>query len=75
MGMIDSLLAEFEHEARTTRRHLESLPGEKLDLRPHQSLKFAGHWIRKRKHRKFRKTAVDADGDAGLSILRSSIRR
>lgn len=36
MRMIDSLIAEFEHEAQTTRRHLERLPGDRLDWRPHQ---------------------------------------
>jgi uncharacterized damage-inducible protein DinB len=29
------LLAEFEQEARTTRRHLERLPEERFDWRPH----------------------------------------
>lgn len=36
MKTIDSLAMEFEHEAQTTRRHLERLPGDKLDWRPHQ---------------------------------------
>jgi uncharacterized damage-inducible protein DinB len=36
MKMIDSLIAEFEREAQTTRRHLERLPGDKLDWRPHE---------------------------------------
>jgi uncharacterized damage-inducible protein DinB len=36
MSTIDSLLTEFEHEARTTRKHLERLPGDKLDWRPHE---------------------------------------
>jgi uncharacterized damage-inducible protein DinB len=36
MTMIDSLMAEFEHEAQTTRKHLERLPGDKLDWRPHE---------------------------------------
>jgi uncharacterized damage-inducible protein DinB len=31
-----SLMREFEREARTTRRHLERLPKEKLDWRPHE---------------------------------------
>ncbi|MBI1761974.1 MAG: DinB family protein [Acidobacteria bacterium] len=35
MKLRDSLLAEFEHEAQTTRRHLERLPDDKLDWRPH----------------------------------------
>ena len=36
MTMIDSLMAEFEHEARTTRKHLEQLPGDKLAWRPRE---------------------------------------
>lgn len=36
MSTIDSLLAEFEHEAETTRKHLQRLPEDKLDWRPHQ---------------------------------------
>jgi uncharacterized damage-inducible protein DinB len=36
MTMIDSLTEEFEHEARTTRRHLERLPEDKLEWRPHE---------------------------------------
>jgi len=36
MKMIDSLIAEFEHEAQTTRKHLERLPSDKLDWRPHE---------------------------------------
>lgn len=36
MSTIDSLIAEFEHEAQTTRKHLERLPEDKLDWRPHQ---------------------------------------
>lgn len=35
MQMVDSLRAEFEHEAQTTRRLLERLPDDKLDWRPH----------------------------------------
>jgi uncharacterized damage-inducible protein DinB len=35
MTQIDSLIAEFGHEARTTRRHLERLPADYLDWRPH----------------------------------------
>ena len=34
--MIDVLIAEFEHEARTTRKHLERLLGDRLDWRPHE---------------------------------------
>jgi uncharacterized damage-inducible protein DinB len=36
MPMIDSLIAEFAHETETTRRHLERLPEEKIDWRPHE---------------------------------------
>jgi len=36
MTMIESLTMEFEHEAQTTRKHLERLPGDKLDWRPHE---------------------------------------
>lgn len=36
MTTIDSLIAEFDHEAQTTRKHLERLPEDKLDWRPHQ---------------------------------------
>lgn len=36
MSSIDSLIAEFEHEAQTTRKHLERLPSDKLDWRPHE---------------------------------------
>jgi uncharacterized damage-inducible protein DinB len=35
MKPIDSLIAEFDHEAQTTRKHLERLPEDKLDWRPH----------------------------------------
>jgi uncharacterized damage-inducible protein DinB len=35
MSTIDSLIAEFEHEAQTTRKHLERLPEDKLGWRPH----------------------------------------
>ena len=35
MPRIDTLLAEFEHEARTTRKHLERLPDDRFDWRPH----------------------------------------
>jgi hypothetical protein len=40
--MIHSLLTEFEHEARTTRKHLERLPDDKLDWRPHPKSFTAG---------------------------------
>jgi uncharacterized damage-inducible protein DinB len=36
MTIADSLRIEFEHEARTTRRHLDRLPEQQLDWRPHQ---------------------------------------
>jgi len=32
----DSLITEFEHEAQTTRKHLERLPDDKLEWRPHE---------------------------------------
>lgn len=36
MKMTDSLITEFEHEAQITRKHLERLPGDNLDWRPHE---------------------------------------
>ena len=33
---IETLAKEFEHEVGTTRNHLERLPGDKLDWRPHR---------------------------------------
>ncbi len=42
MKMIDSLMIEFEHEAQTTRKHFERLPGDKLDWRPHEKSYTAG---------------------------------
>lgn len=36
MKVIDSLIQEFEHETQTTRKHLERLPNDKLDWRPHE---------------------------------------
>jgi uncharacterized damage-inducible protein DinB len=36
MKTIDSLVREFEHEVQTTRKHLERLPNDKLDWRPHE---------------------------------------
>jgi uncharacterized damage-inducible protein DinB len=36
MNLIDPLITEFAHEARTTRKHLERLPNDKLDWRPHE---------------------------------------
>src|SRR5262249_24872133 len=42
MKMSDSLMIEFEREAKTTRRHLERLPDDKLDWRPHEKSYTAG---------------------------------
>lgn len=42
MNPIDSLIAEFEQEARTTRRHLERLPNDKFNWRPHPKSFTAG---------------------------------
>jgi len=42
MKMIDFLITEFTHEAQTTRKHLERLPGDKLDWRPHEKSFTAG---------------------------------
>ena len=36
MSTINSLITEFENEARTTRKHLERLPNDKLKWQPHQ---------------------------------------
>ncbi len=36
MSTVQSLLTEFKHEAQTTRKHLERLPNDKLEWRPHQ---------------------------------------
>lgn len=36
MMLIDSLRTEFDHETQTTRKHLERLPEDKLDWRPHE---------------------------------------
>jgi uncharacterized damage-inducible protein DinB len=36
MNTIKSLIEEFDHEAQTTRKHLERLPDDKLEWRPHQ---------------------------------------
>jgi uncharacterized damage-inducible protein DinB len=47
MSTIDSLSAEFDHEAQTTRKHLERLPEDKQDWQPHQksftAIGLAGH--------------------------------
>src|SRR5437773_7468170 len=42
MKLIDSLIKEFDHEAQTTRKHLERLPEDKLDWRPHEKSFTAG---------------------------------
>lgn len=42
MTRVDSLLAELAHEARTTRRHLERLPGDRFEWRPHPKSFTAG---------------------------------
>lgn len=42
MTMIDSLSMEFEHEAQTTRKHLERLPDDQLDWQPHEKSFTAG---------------------------------
>ena len=42
MKLIDSLIMEFEREAQTTRKHLERLPNDKLDWRPHEKSFTAG---------------------------------
>jgi uncharacterized damage-inducible protein DinB len=42
MTIIDSLIREFKNEAQTTRKHLERLPGDKLDWRPHEKSFTAG---------------------------------
>jgi uncharacterized damage-inducible protein DinB len=36
MKLIESLITEFDHEAQTTRKHLERLPEDKLEWRPHE---------------------------------------
>ena len=35
MSMIEALIAELEHEAQTTRRVLERVPGDRLGWKPH----------------------------------------
>ena len=42
MPRIETLLAELEHEARTTRKHLERLPEDRFDWRPHPKSSTAG---------------------------------
>ena len=36
MTRINSLMEEFDHETQTTRKHLERLPDDRLEWRPHQ---------------------------------------
>jgi uncharacterized damage-inducible protein DinB len=36
MRVIDWLATQFDHETKTTRRHLERLPSDKLEWRPHE---------------------------------------
>jgi uncharacterized damage-inducible protein DinB len=42
MKMKDSLIAEFEREAQTTRKHLERLSDDKMEWRPHEKSFTAG---------------------------------
>lgn len=42
MSIAESLLAEFENEARTTRKFLERLPQDKLGWKPHDKSMSAG---------------------------------
>jgi uncharacterized damage-inducible protein DinB len=42
MKMSESLIKEFEHEAQTTRKHLERLMNDKFDWRPHEKSFTAG---------------------------------
>jgi uncharacterized damage-inducible protein DinB len=42
MTQIASLIKEFERETRTTRKHLERLPNDKLHWRPHEKSYTAG---------------------------------
>ena len=42
MTMAEAYLAEFEEEAKTTRRFLEQLPADKLGWRPHEKSRTAG---------------------------------
>jgi uncharacterized damage-inducible protein DinB len=42
MTIIDSLIREFKNEAQTTRKHLERLPSDQLDWRPHEKSFTAG---------------------------------
>lgn len=42
MKVIDWLATQFDQETNTTRRHLERLPADKLDWRPHEKSYTAG---------------------------------
>ena len=42
MKIIDWVATQFNQEAKTTRRHLERLPNDKLDWRPHEKSYTAG---------------------------------
>lgn len=42
MKIMDSLTSQFNYETRTTRKHLERLPNDKFDWRPHQKSFTAG---------------------------------
>ena len=42
MAMIDGMLQELEEEAKTTRRVLERVPGDKLEWRPHPKSRTLG---------------------------------
>lgn len=42
MAMIDGLLQELDHEAKTTRRVLERVPNDQLGWRPHQKARTLG---------------------------------
>jgi hypothetical protein len=36
MRLVDSLMTEFENEMHTTRKHLERLPNDQMNWRPHE---------------------------------------
>jgi uncharacterized damage-inducible protein DinB len=42
MTAIEALASEFEHETATLRRHLERVPGDRFDWRPHEKSFSAG---------------------------------
>jgi uncharacterized damage-inducible protein DinB len=42
MALIDGMLQELEHEARTTRRVLERIPDNRLTWRPHETARTLG---------------------------------